>query len=101
MADRFFVSTRKGLFTFLRGGSRWSIERVSFLGDAVSLSLHDGRDGALYAGLGLGHFGVKLRRSDDLGETWNDVAAPAFPPQPEGEESTLPDGKPWPWRVEQ
>jgi hypothetical protein len=101
MSDRLFVATRKGLFSFVRAAGGWKVERVSFLGDAVSLSLHDARDGALYAGLGLGHFGVKLRRSRDLGASWEDVAAPSFPKQPEGEEDKLPDGKPWPWRVEQ
>lgn len=105
MSDRLFVSTRKGLFSFARGGGgRWEIERVSFLGDSVSLSLHDGTGGGhgtLYAALGLGHFGVKLRRSSDLGAHWDEVAAPAFPPQPEGHVETFSDGKPWPWRVEQ
>ena len=95
-------------FRRARASSRWSaardwweIERVSFLGDAVSLSLYDARDGSLYAALGLGHFGVKLRRSRDLGATWEELPAPAFPKQPDGQVETLPDGKPWPWRVEQ
>jgi hypothetical protein len=101
VTDRLFVSTRKGLFSFVRTPRGWSQERVSFLGDAVSIALHDARDGAIYAGLGLGHFGVKLRRSSDLGVTWEDVAAPSFPPAPEGHVETFADGKPWPWRVEQ
>jgi len=100
-AKRLFVSTRKGLFSVVREASGWALGRVSFLGDAVSLAMHDPRDGALYAALGLGHFGVKLRRSRDLGESWEELAAPAFPQQPEGHVETLPDGKPWPWRVEQ
>jgi hypothetical protein len=99
--DRLFVSTRKGLFSLVRDGSWWSIERVSFVGDAVSLAMFDARDGSLYAALGLGHFGVKLRRSRDLGASWEELPAPAFPKQPEGAVDTLPDGKPWPWRVEQ
>jgi hypothetical protein len=102
MADRVFVASRKGLFSFVRKGSdSWQVERVSFLGDAVSLAYHDARDGSLYAALGLGHFGVKLWRSTDLGTNWEEIAAPTFPPQPEGEVDKLPDGKPWPWRVEQ
>ena len=99
--QRIFVSTRKGLFQMVRSADWWEIERVSFLGDAVSLSLYDARDGSLYAALGLGHFGVKLRRSRDLGVTWDELPAPAFPKPPEGQVDTLPDGKPWPWRVEQ
>jgi hypothetical protein len=107
VSERIFVSTRKGLFQYVRSGDWWEVERVSFLGHAVSLSFFDARGGgagsggALYAGLGLGHFGVKLRRSRDLGASWEDVVAPAFPKQPEGASDTLPDGKPWPWRVEQ
>jgi len=101
MSDALLVSTRKGLFEVRRGSKGWSIARASFLGDSVSMSLFDRRDGSLYAALGLGHFGVKLRRSKDRGETWTDLAAPAFPKMPEGESETLPDGKAWPWRVEQ
>jgi hypothetical protein len=101
MSERCFVSTRKGLFSLVRGRAGFAIERVSFLGDSVSLSLLDPRDGSLYAALNLGHFGVKLRRSRDLGASWEELPAPAFPPQPEGEVSTMEDGRPWPWRVEQ
>lgn len=102
MSDRLVVSTRKGLFHLARrGAGDWTVERVSFLGDAVSLAFFDARDRTLYAGLGLGHFGVKLRRSSDLGVTWEEIAAPSFPKQPEGTVDTYADGKPWPWRVEQ
>jgi photosystem II stability/assembly factor-like uncharacterized protein len=90
------------LFDFRRTkADRWDLSDVSFLGDAVSLSLHDARTGITYAGLGLGHYGVKLRRSRDEGKTWDELAAPAFPPAKEGETDVLPDGRPWPWRVEQ
>jgi hypothetical protein len=41
--------------------------------------LADPRDGALYAAEALGHFGVKLQRSRDGGETWQELPAPAFP----------------------
>ena len=37
----------------------------------------------MYAALDHGHFGIKLHRSDDGGETFNEVAAPAFPPKPD------------------
>jgi hypothetical protein len=103
MADVLHVSTRKGLFEVRRSAhasAGWAIERVSFLGDAVSLALFDERDGALYAALDLGHFGVKLRRSLDGGASWTELAAPAFPATPEGVDERLPDGKAWPWRVE-
>ena len=31
-----------------------------------------------YAALDLGHFGVKLHRSDDDGSTWNEIATPSY-----------------------
>ena len=102
MNERLVVSTRKGLFILCRSPhGAWAIERVAFLGDSVSLSFYDASERILYAALGLGHFGVKLRRSRDLGATWDDLAAPEFPPHPEGKTDLTPDGKPWPWRVEQ
>ena len=79
MTDRLYVATRKGLFTLTRAGAGWEHVRTAFLGDPVTAVLPDGRDGALYAGLNLGHFGVKLHRSDDGGERWTELPAPAFP----------------------
>jgi hypothetical protein len=76
------VGTKKGLFTFRRQGRSWSAGKPAFLGEPVSAVLRDKRDGALYAALSLGHFGVKLHRSDDGGATWTEIAPPAFPPAP-------------------
>jgi len=101
MSDRIFAATRKGLFELRRNQGRWRIVHTSFLGDSVSLVGRNPADGTLYAALFLGHFGVKLRASSDGGQRWEELASPAFPPMPEGVVDTLPDGKPWPWRVEQ
>ena len=84
MTDRAFVATRKGLFTLTRGTSSWALSAPAFLGDPVSHILADSRDGALYAALNLGHFGVKMRRSDDGGTSWVELGVPTYPPQPEG-----------------
>ena len=65
MSDRLLAATRKGLFEFRRNGRGWQVANTSFLGSPVSMTLSDPRDGALYAALDLGHFGVKLHRSDD------------------------------------
>ena len=78
-ADRIHVATRKGLFTLERSGGKWALGRTSFLGDPVTIVLQDPRDGALYAGLNLGHFGVKLRRSEDGGGSWEELTHPSFP----------------------
>ncbi len=82
MSTRCHVATRKGLFTLDRGASAWSVSRVSFLGDNVTLVMHDPRDGALYAALNHGHFGVKVHRSRDGGATWQETAAPKYPEKP-------------------
>jgi len=75
---KLYVGTKKGLFVVTEGG----IGKPHFLGDPVSMVLPDRRDGTLYAALNLGHFGVKLRRSADGGASWEEVAAPEYPPQP-------------------
>lgn len=77
MGDRLIAATRKGLFELSRGDAGWVIDRVSFLGDAVSIALEDPRDRTCYAALNLGHFGVKLRRREPGGE-WEEVAVPDY-----------------------
>ncbi len=69
MSDRLLVSTRKGLFTVSRKSREWAISAVYFLGDNVSVTLFDRRDGRCYAALDHGHFGVKAPslNSDRLG----------------------------------
>ncbi len=84
MATRALVATRKGLFTVGKGPNGWAIEGAAFAGDNVLMALADARDGALYAALGHGHFGVKLHRSRDAGGSWQEIATPAYPPKPEG-----------------
>ncbi len=78
------VSTRKGLFVVEGVGKEARITRATFLGDNVPLTLVDRRDGSWYAVLDHGHFGVKLHRSEDRGETWTEIAIPTYPPKPEG-----------------
>ena len=83
MSDKLLISTRKGLFTVARSPvGQWEIEDVDFLGDNVSLTLTDPRDGRTYAALDHGHFGVKLHRSTANG--WEEISTPAYPPKPEG-----------------
>ena len=92
------VCTRKGLFVLhLQTAGRWEITAHHFAGEPVTQTLVDPRTGAWYAALRLGHFGVKLHRSDDQGKTWRELPVPAFP--------TKPTEGPWaddptPWTVE-
>lgn len=84
MSDRALIATRKGLFILARNAQGWSIAATAFMGSPVTMVLHDGRDGAIYAALNLGHFGPKLHRSDDGGKTWVEIACPAFPEGTDG-----------------
>lgn len=73
------VGSRKGLFVLEPAGEGWHIRHHAFPGVPVSAAVFDRRDGLLYAALAHGHFGPKLHRSADLGASWTELAAPAFP----------------------
>jgi hypothetical protein len=85
MNDRLLVATRKGLFMLERRKS-WDITRTAFLGDPVSMLLSDPRSDTLHVALNLGHFGVKMHRSRDGGESWHETPAPSYPAQPDDAE---------------
>lgn len=76
---QFHAATRKGLMTFQQVSGRWNLSRIDFLGEHVTMVLRDPRTGILFAGLTLGHFGAKLRRSSDDGQTWEECGVPAYP----------------------
>jgi len=100
MNHRMWVATRKGLFTLARSAGRWDIVGSAFLGDPVSMVLHDPRDNSVYAAVGHSHFGAKLHRSAD-GVDWNEWITPAYPQPPEGTRDVCPSrGIEIPWRVE-
>ena len=72
MNDKLLISTRKGLFTVARRGpGRWEIEGVDFLGDNVSLTLTDPRDGRIYAALdhAMNGTGIRMRRTPRCAHT--------------------------------
>lgn len=91
------VASRKGLFVIQGGGAQWAVTAHHFEGEPVTQVLADPRDGAWYAALRMGHFGVKLRKSTDQGATWAEIAAPAFPSKPT--EGPLAND-PTPWNVD-
>ena len=96
MSDKLLVSTRKGLFTIDRSAGKWSVVAAEFLGDNVSLTLVDSRDGQRYAALDHGHFGVKMHRAKHDGP-WEEIPAPTYPAKPEGYEENDMWGRPLPW----
>lgn len=82
MPQTLFVSTRKGLFTLERAGGAFKVTGHHFHGEPVTQFINDPRDGALYAALRMGHFGVKLRKSTDRGTTWKELTCPTLPEKP-------------------
>jgi hypothetical protein len=71
--SQILAATRKGLFTLERAArGQWRVRNASFVGDRVSMTLVDPRDGTWYAALDHGHFGGKMQRSEDRGATWTE-----------------------------
>jgi hypothetical protein len=102
MSSEILVATRKGLFRVVRRGTEWKIDHAMFLGDNVTMALPDPRDGSWYAAIGHGHFGVKMKRSTNRGETWDDIAAPTYPEKPADLVDNDPmRGTPVPWSLQQ
>jgi hypothetical protein len=99
VSQRILVGTNKGLFTIAKGGKGWEISGAAHVGVPVPIAAHDPRDGSLYAVLDHGHFGVKLQRSTDKGETWKEIACPAYPEMPEGKKELNGMGQPWEWKL--
>jgi hypothetical protein len=79
------VATRKGLFKLVAdlnsgpSSAKWTIQSTSFLGVPVSMVLASTDRQDWYVALNHGHYGVKLHRSVDKGETWQEISTPTFP----------------------
>ncbi|MFS7110048.1 exo-alpha-sialidase, partial [Pseudomonas aeruginosa] len=102
MNERLYVGTRKGLFELRRNAAgQWLPMASHFLGEPLSMLLADPRDGALYAALNLGHFGVKLWRRDAGATDWMECAVPVYPPQPPAAEPLEGQAAEPPWSLQQ
>ena len=93
MTQQLLISTRKGLFVATRKKrDRWQLSDPEFRGVPVSMALWDARDGAIYAALDHGHFGVKMHRK--LGRKFAEQPAPAYPQLPKGKVEKDSNGRP-------
>lgn len=79
MADRLYVSTRKGLLVYARDGAAWRHHATHFLGSPVTIVLPSADNQTIFCALNLGHFGAKLHRSTDGGASWAEIAPPQYP----------------------
>ena len=103
------MSTRCHRVSPARGCSRSSaapaagtIARTSFLGDNVTLAMHDPRERrTCYAALNHGHFGVKLHRSTRRRRhVAAELPTPKYPEKPEGYMPKTPvEGTPADWSL--
>lgn len=83
--ERAWIATKKGLFELRLRGIQWNVERISFLGEPVTMVLPPAAgDARMLASLTTGHYGTKVHASDDAGASWHEVATPAYPTQPAG-----------------
>src|SRR5258705_7091128 len=79
MKSTLLLGTRKGFIAYHFKNGKWQSENISFEGIPVSIAFGDERTGTWWACLEHGHWGVKLHRSVDRGNTWEEITAPAYP----------------------
>jgi len=97
---KLIVGTRKGLFQFDLAGGSVAPAGQAHLGDPVTYTRFDPRSKTLWACMSLGHFGPKLRRSRDGGETWEETPTPEFPePGPDEVDEDPIRGEVRPWTL--
>lgn len=78
-SDQIILGTRKGTLILDRLAGGWKARPISHAGVSVCYAARDPRDGTLYASLDHGHWGPKLSRSTDGGQSWEDAPSVAYP----------------------
>ena len=61
----------------------WRVDHAEFLGAQVPVVLAQPGSDELWVALKHGHFGAKMHRSSDGGQSWAEVSAPTYPPKPD------------------
>jgi len=79
MSGRLLIGTRKGTFIAQQGASGWQLWLAGHAGTSVNFVAADPESGALWAALGFGHWGAKLSRSTDGGQSWADASQIKYP----------------------
>ena len=78
-SNTLILGTRKGLLVLAHNGRDWQLIHEQFLGIPFSYAMQDHRTGIMWLCADHGHWGQKLYRSDDGGQTMTEVAAPIYP----------------------
>ena len=79
MDTSILVGTRKGTFIIEKRGGRWQPRLAGHAGQGVNFVARDPNSGELWSALGHGHWGAKLSRSSDGGQTWRDATQIKYP----------------------
>jgi len=79
MSDLILLGTRKGTVLFDRINGHWKARPIQHAGIPVCYATRDPRDGTLWSSLDHGHWGPKISRSRDGGESWEDLASIKYP----------------------
>lgn len=78
-AARALIATSKGLIVLSKTEEGWTFQHDEFLGMPASLVYVDPRDGAWWISLAHKHWGQKLHRSRNGGESWENITPPKYP----------------------
>ncbi len=76
---RLLLGTRKGVFTFTRKKKGWKLRHHAHPGNPIPYAFGDARTGSTWCSIDHGHWGQKLSRSRDGGETFEPVDEPKYP----------------------
>lgn len=79
MSNSILVGTRKGTFIVEKLGGHWKPRLAGHAGQGVNFVAREPESGTLWAALGHGHWGAKLSRSSDRGQTWKDATQIKYP----------------------
>src|SRR5690606_28963196 len=90
-SQRILVGTRKGAFLVDKTSAGWTPRLSGHAGGCVNFMARDPATGALWALLGFGHWGAKLSRSTDGGETWADAPQVKYPEGARYFDTPMPD----------
>ena len=79
MSDTLILATRKGTFVLEFRNGRWHQAAHGHQGTNVAYAAKDPRTGTIWAALDHGHWGSKLSRSTDGGQSWADAGQIKYP----------------------
>ncbi len=78
-AEHLLVGTGKGLVIFKKTVKGWQYEKSDFIGLPVSYVYSDERNGTWWICIAHRHWGLKIHRSTDKGQSWQAVRTPKYP----------------------